>query len=125
MIINIINGNVLDPVAGEIIGERSIVVENDVIVDVLEGQPSVTPDLEIDGRGRYVLPGFIDAHVHLSMTTMNFGRALRLSEVEWSLGMAGWPKQQYSGDSQPSGIREEPSGDWCGRFSADCVRVQG
>lgn len=89
MIINIINGNVLDPVAGEIIGERSIVVENDVIVDVLEGQPSVKPDLEIDGRGRYVLPGFIDAHVHLSMTTMNFGRALRLSEVEWSLGMAG------------------------------------
>ncbi len=89
MIINIINGNVLDPVAGEIIGERSIVVENDVIVDVIEGQPSVKPDLEIDGRGRYVLPGFIDAHVHLSMTTMNFGRALRLSEVEWSLGMAG------------------------------------
>ena len=89
MIINIINGNDLDPVAGEIIGERSIVVENDVIVDVIEGQPSVKPDLEIDGRGRYVLPGFIDAHVHLSMTTMNFGRALRLSEVEWSLGMAG------------------------------------
>ena len=89
MIINIINGNVLDPVAGEIIGERSIVVENDMIVDVIEGQPSVKPDLEIDGRGRYVLPGFIDAHVHLSMTTMNFGRALRLSEVEWSLGMAG------------------------------------
>ena len=89
MIINIINGNVLDPVAGEIIGERSIVVENDVIVDVIEGQPGVKPDLEIDGRGRYVLPGFIDAHVHLSMTTMNFGRALRLSEVEWSLGMAG------------------------------------
>jgi len=46
MILNIINGNVLDPAAGEIIGERSIVVENDVIVDVLEGQPSVKPDLE-------------------------------------------------------------------------------
>ena len=89
MILNIINGNVLDPAAGEIIGERSIVVENDVIVDVLEGQPSVKPDLEIDAHGRYVLPGFIDAHVHLSMTTMNFGRALRLSEVEWSLAMAG------------------------------------
>jgi formylmethanofuran dehydrogenase subunit A len=89
MIINIINGNVLDPVAGKMIGERSIVVENDVIVDVLEGRSSVKPDLEIDGRGRYVLPGFIDAHVHLSMTTMNFGRALRLSEVEWSLGMHG------------------------------------
>jgi len=27
MILNIINGNVLDPAAGEIIGERSIVVE--------------------------------------------------------------------------------------------------
>ncbi len=60
-----------------------------MIVDVIEGQPSVKPDLEIDGRGRYVLPGFIDAHVHLSMTTMNFGRAFRLSEVEWSLSMAG------------------------------------
>ena len=46
MIPNIINGNVLDPAAGEIIGERSIVVENDVIVDVLEGQPSVKPDSE-------------------------------------------------------------------------------
>ena len=89
MILTIVNGNVLDTVAGEIIGERSIVVENDVIVDVFEGQPSVEADLEIDARGRYVLPGFIDAHVHLSITTMNFSRARNLSEIEWSLAMAG------------------------------------
>ena len=89
MILTIINGNVLDPAAGRIIGERSIVIEDDVIVDVVEGPTGVKADMEIDARGRYVLPGFIDAHVHLSITTMNFARALRLSEVEWSLAMAG------------------------------------
>ena len=111
MILTIVNGNVLDTVAGEIIGERSIIVENDVIVDVFEGQPSVEADLEIDARGRYVLPGFIDAHVHLSITTMNFGRARNLSEIEWSLAMGGgWPKRQFNGASPRSGTLEGRSG---------------
>ena len=89
MILTIINGNVLDPVAGRITGERSIVIEDAEIVDVVEGPAGVKADIEIDARGRYLLPGFIDAHVHLAITTMNFARALRLSEVEWSLAMAG------------------------------------
>jgi imidazolonepropionase-like amidohydrolase len=89
MILTIIHGNVLDPQADRIVGERSVVVEDGVIVDVVEGRPGVRADVEIDARGRYVLPGFVDAHVHLSITTMDFPRSLRLSEVEWSLAMAG------------------------------------
>ena len=88
MILTIVNGNVLDTVAGEIIGERSIVVENDMIVDVVEGNPRVKADLEIDARGRYVLPGFIDAHVHMSAIDMNISKALNLSDFEWSIAMA-------------------------------------
>ena len=127
MILTIINGNVLDPAAGRIIGERSIVIEGDLIVDVDEGSTVVKADIEIDARGRYVLPGFIDDHVHLSISTMNFARALRLSvSPKWSgpSPWPGWPRRQYSADSPRSGTREERSGGWSGRSSGDYAGVQ-
>jgi imidazolonepropionase-like amidohydrolase len=42
----------------------------------------------VDARGRFVLPGFVDAHVHHVITTMDFARLARQSPVETALGMA-------------------------------------
>jgi len=90
MIIVIRHGNVLDPVAGEVIGERTVVIDGDRIVDVAESGPGpgVTADLEIDAAGRFILPGFIDAHVHHTFPTMDFARLVRMSMIELSIGMA-------------------------------------
>ena len=88
MMLTIVNGNVFDSERGELVGERTVVVEDERIVDVTDGPGPSTTDVEIDARGCYVLPGFIDAHVHLSITTMDFSKLFRQSEVEWSLQMA-------------------------------------
>ncbi len=45
-------------------GPVNVVVENDRIVSV-GGRSSGDFDAEIDGEGRYLLPGFINLHVHL------------------------------------------------------------
>lgn len=88
MVTVIRNGNVLDPDAGEVIGERTVVIEADTIVDVSESPYRGEPDLDIDAAGHFVLPGFVDAHVHHTFPTMDFGRLARMSMTELSIGMA-------------------------------------
>ena len=82
------NGDLLDTESMTVVGQRHVVVDGDRIVDIAETRPTGHVDYEIDARGRFVLPGFIDAHVHHVITTMDFVRLQRLSPVELSLGMA-------------------------------------
>lgn len=88
MITVIRNGNVLDPVAGELIGERSVVIDGDRIVEVSESDYTGSAELDIDAAGRFVMPGFVDAHVHHTFPTMDFARLARMSMTELSIGMA-------------------------------------
>jgi hypothetical protein len=60
--------SLFDPQRGEMLAERTIVIRGDSIAAV--AAPSEKADVPrgatvIDGRGKYVLPGLIDAHVHL------------------------------------------------------------
>lgn len=60
--------SLFDPQRGEMLAERTIVIRGDSIAAV--AAPSEKADMPrgatvIDGRGKYVLPGLIDAHVHL------------------------------------------------------------
>lgn len=80
------NAVVWDTHAAAFVGEHSVTIEADRIVDVA-GSAGGTADRVIDADGRFLLPGLIDAHVHLTITTMDFSRAVRESPVEWSLQM--------------------------------------
>ncbi len=83
------NGVVFDPAAGTHLGERTLVVEDGVVVEVAEGAVGGDADVEVEAGGRFVLPGFVDAHVHLSIHTMDFARA----EREWPCrGLCGGPR---------------------------------
>jgi amidohydrolase family protein len=57
-----------DPQRGEMLPERTIVIRGDSIAAVAaHGEKAELPAgaTVIDGRGKFVLPGLIDAHVHL------------------------------------------------------------
>lgn len=88
MITKILNGNLLDTERMELVGERHLTLEDERVVAVDTSPPATAADLVIDARGRFVLPGFIDAHVHHLITTMDFARLAKLSPVEVALGMA-------------------------------------
>lgn len=80
------NANVFDTEALSFAGEATIVCEDGRIVAV--GERPGAADQTIDARGRYALPGFIDAHVHFRLATLNFSRLNRWSEVEFGIVMA-------------------------------------
>ena len=84
---HIVNGTMLDTETMTLVGERHIVIEGDRIVAIDESRPSGEADHTINAGGRFVMPGFIDAHVHHVITTMNFPRLMRLRPVERALGM--------------------------------------
>lgn len=60
-------GNILDTKSGKILSKKTIVVENDKIIDVLDGYVKVSSskDKLIDLKSKVVLPGLIDMHVHI------------------------------------------------------------
>jgi len=70
-------GVVFDSGAGELVGERTVVIEGDRILEVSDGPVGGIPTAAsvLDLGGRTVLPGLIDAHVHVAVTTMDFARA--------------------------------------------------
>src|SRR4051794_19424189 len=82
------NGTVLDTESMTMTDGRHLVIEDDRIADVTDGQVPGDADRTIDARGAYVIPGLIDAHVHLTITTMNFARSATESTTERALAMA-------------------------------------
>lgn len=60
--IKIFNGRIITPY--RIIPQGSILISGDRIAAVSEGNIVATDAVEIDAKGKYVAPGFIDIHVH-------------------------------------------------------------
>lgn len=67
--------------------DTDVVIEGGVIADV-GPHLSTKADVTIDARGKYVLPGFIDGHVHFRLATMDFRQLTVWSEVEFGVVMA-------------------------------------
>ena len=72
----LINANVIDGLKGEVSRNQVIIIKNGVIAEIRPGDGNI-PQGEgvIDVQGQYVLPGLIDAHVHVS-SLENAERAL-------------------------------------------------
>jgi 5-methylthioadenosine/S-adenosylhomocysteine deaminase len=60
--------------------ERSVVVEDGVIVDVTDGTDG--PGVQLDCRGKLVLPGFVNAHAHTTEVLFR-GLGGTLDHVDW------------------------------------------
>lgn len=81
------NAQTFDTEALDFVGERTIVVEDGTIVAV-EPNAAANGDRVLDARGAFVLPGLIDAHVHMRLVTLDFRRISTMSEVEFGIVMA-------------------------------------
>lgn len=63
----IINGTAIDPGTGKIIPNAVISIEGDHIAAIKEGGPTDSREgdlVVIDAKGKFILPGYIDTHVH-------------------------------------------------------------
>ena len=60
--IKIYNGKILTPY--RMIPQGTVLVTGGIITEVKEGNIDVSDAIEIDAKGSYIAPGFIDIHVH-------------------------------------------------------------
>jgi hypothetical protein len=59
-------GSVFDPISGKLLPNRTVVIEGDRIAGVWSPERTVPDGAHvIDATGKYLIPGLIDAHVHL------------------------------------------------------------
>jgi imidazolonepropionase-like amidohydrolase len=62
----ILSGTAIDPGTGKIMPNAAITIEGDHIAAIKENSTDVPKkgDVVIDARGKFILPGYIDTHVH-------------------------------------------------------------
>ncbi len=60
---------IVDVTAGKLQPGKTVIVRGGSIAEIAAMRPRVLPDgaKEIDGKGRYLIPGLWDCHVHISM----------------------------------------------------------
>ena len=64
--IALVNGTLIDPGSGKIIPNGAITIEGDRITAIIQGKTDVSRkgDTVIDAKGKFILPGYVDTHVH-------------------------------------------------------------
>jgi imidazolonepropionase-like amidohydrolase len=72
---------VLDPAAGRLLPDVHVVVENGRIADVASQAPRAPRGRVIDVRGRVVMPGLCDGHVHVTAVVPDFALLRRWSSM--------------------------------------------
>jgi imidazolonepropionase-like amidohydrolase len=62
----IINGTAIDPGTGKVIPNAVLIIEGDRIKSIVQDSAEIPKkgDGVIDARGKFILPGYIDTHVH-------------------------------------------------------------
>lgn len=65
------NGNLLDPLATELQDTHDVLVEDGLIREISTTPIKVSGAQEIDVKGKTIMPGLIDLHVHVLATQLN------------------------------------------------------
>ncbi len=78
-------GTLFDPQTMAMQANETLVIQDGRVVDT---NSTTDADLIVDADGQYILPGFIDAHVHFRLATLNFQRLAQWTEVQFGIAMA-------------------------------------
>lgn len=62
----LINANLIDGISAEVRANVTVVVEDGVITEISDGVSAHSATRQLDLEGKYLLPGLIDAHVHIA-----------------------------------------------------------
>lgn len=105
------NATVISCTGDEPIEGATVVIEGGVIKEVSTARPPASSERSIDCRGATVLPGLIDAHVHLSSLDVDIARQTRdvppsLMAYEIAAIMARTLRQGYTT------VRDAGGADW-------------
>jgi len=94
------NANLLDTQSGRTLPGHSVLVEDERIVELREGEIRAPNAQAIDVGGRTLMPGLIDAHVHAAITTMNLAamaqRPLTLVAIEAAKVLEGMLRRGFT-----------------------------
>jgi imidazolonepropionase-like amidohydrolase len=75
------HADVLDPAAGRLLKDRFVLVEGGTIRSVSEQAPVAEGARIIAARGKVLMPGLIDCHVHCLASMVHLGRLAQLPNV--------------------------------------------
>ncbi|SCK34974.1 Imidazolonepropionase [Variovorax sp. HW608] len=75
------NASLLDPLLGELQEGRDILVEQGLVKEVSDRPIRTQAARTIDVRGRTVMPGLIDLHVHVIAVELNLARQVHMPNV--------------------------------------------
>ncbi|HEY0104824.1 MAG TPA: amidohydrolase family protein [Rhizomicrobium sp.] len=71
------NASVFDGHSAALLEHHHVAVEDGFIREVSATAIKLTADVRLDLRGRTLMPGLIDCHVHLMLTDVNIGRTVK------------------------------------------------
>jgi imidazolonepropionase-like amidohydrolase len=112
----ITNAQLFDTKAGELVGERHVLVEEGRIKEVSDKPIAASEARVIDARGRTLMPGLCDAHVHVVAGSANvalveswspYYRAAKAAEILNGMLMRGFTTVRDAGG--PIGTWPRPS----------------
>lgn len=72
------NVDVFDSEKGEVLKNKTIIINSDTIVSIIPADQEVDVEKEIEGSGRLVTAGFIDTHIHLTDLYGDYEKAPKL-----------------------------------------------
>jgi len=75
------NANLLDPLRGELLEGHDILVEGGVVREVSDKPLQSKTARVIDVKGKTVMPGLIDLHVHVIAVELNLSRQVHMPNV--------------------------------------------
>jgi len=75
------NANLLDPLQGELLESHDILVEGGVVREVSDKPLQSKAARVIDVKGKTVMPGLIDLHVHVIAVELNLSRQVHMPNV--------------------------------------------
>ena len=75
------NAKLLDPLQPELLEGHHVLVENDVIKEVSDRPLQASADRTIDLKGKTLMPGLIDLHVHAVAVELDLSAQARMANV--------------------------------------------